>query len=69
VGGWYVSFCGLVFLGILNWRLELWLAPIYDVDVITMERLLPMTIVHWLSVIVIAWTAALVFITQPDEKP
>jgi RNA polymerase sigma factor (sigma-70 family) len=69
VGGWYVSFCGLVFLGILNWRLEVWLAPIYDVDVITMERLLPMTIVHWLSVIVIAWTAALVFITQPDEKP
>jgi hypothetical protein len=24
-GSWYVSFCGLVFLGILNWRLDVWL--------------------------------------------
>jgi len=27
-----------------------------------------MAIIHWLSAIVVAWTAALVFITQPDEK-
>ena len=66
--GWYVSFCGLVFLGILNWRLDVWLASIYGVGVDTMQRLLPMALIHWLSAIVIAWTAALVFITQPDEK-
>ena len=68
-GGWYVSFCGLVFLGILNWRLDVWLAPIYGVGVDTMQRLLPMAIIHWLSAIVVAWTVALVFITKPDEKP
>ncbi|HTZ19539.1 MAG TPA: sigma-70 family RNA polymerase sigma factor [Opitutaceae bacterium] len=68
-GGWYISICGLVFLGILNWRLDVWLAPIYGVGSDTMQRLLPMAIIHWLSAIAVAWTAALVFITQPDEKP
>jgi hypothetical protein len=68
-GGWYISSCGLVFLGILNWRLDVWLAPTYGVGVETMQRLLPMAIIHWLSAIVVAWAAALVFITQPDEKP
>jgi hypothetical protein len=53
----------------LNWRLDVWLASIYGVDVDVMHRLLPMAIVHWLSAIVVAWTVALVFITQPDEKP
>ena len=68
-GAWYVSFCGLVFLGVLNWRLEAWLAPIYGVDADAMQRLLPMAIIHWLSAIVVAWTAALAFVTRPDEKP
>jgi predicted small integral membrane protein len=68
-GSWYVSFCGLVFLGILNWRLDVWLAPIYGVGVDSMQRLLPMALIHWLSAIVVAWTAALVFITQPDDRP
>jgi hypothetical protein len=53
----------------LNWRLDVWLAPTYGVGVETMQRLLPMAIIHWLSAIVVAWAAALVFITQPDEKP
>jgi hypothetical protein len=34
-----------------------------------MHRLLPMTIVHGLSGIAVAWTAALVFFTQPDKAP
>lgn len=67
-GGWYVAFCGLVFLAILNWRLDTWLAPIYGVDLDTMHRLLPMAIIHWLSAIAVTWTAALVFITPPDAK-
>lgn len=67
-GGWYVALCGLIFLGLLNWRLDVWLAPLLGVEMSTMERLLPMAIIHWLSAIVIAWTAALVFITQPDGK-
>ena len=68
-GSWYVATCGLIFLGILNWRLDVWLAPIYRVDVDTMHRLLPMAVIHWLSAIVVAWAAALAFITQPDESP
>lgn len=68
-GSLYVSFCGMVFLGVLNWRLNVWLAPIFGVDMDTMQRLLPMAIIHWLSAIVVAWVAALVFISQPDDKP
>ncbi len=67
-GAWYVSFCGLVFLGLVNWRLDVWLAPIYGVGVDTMQQLLPMPIIHWLSAIVIAWTAALLFVTHPDDQ-
>lgn len=69
VGGWFLAFCGLVFLAILNWRLSVWLAPVYGVDLQTMQRLLPMALVHGLSVIAVLWTATLVFITRPDEKP
>jgi RNA polymerase sigma factor (sigma-70 family) len=68
-GGWYVSFCGLVFLGILNWRLDAWLAPIYGVGADTMHQLLPMSVIHWLSALAVAWTAALVFVTRPDGRP
>ena len=68
-GGWYVSFYGLLFLALLNWRLDVWLAPIYGVGADSMQRLLPMAIIHWLSAILIAWTAALVFVTRPADKP
>ena len=68
-GSWYAAFCGLVFLAVLNWRLDVWLAPIYGVGMDVMHRLLPMALIYWLSAIVVAWTGALVFITQPDEKP
>lgn len=69
VGGWYVAFCGLVFLGILNWRLDVWLAPLYGGDLDILHRVLPMKIIHWLSAIVVAWATALVFVTKPDDKP
>ena len=68
-GGWYISLCGLVFLGLLNWRLDVWLARICGVDADTMQRLLPMAIIHWLSALVVVWTAALLFVTHPGEKP
>lgn len=68
-GGWFLVVCGVVFLAILNWRLDVWLAPVYGVDLATMHRLLPMALVHWLSATAVAWTAALVFLTQPDDKP
>ena len=67
-GSWYISFCGLVALAILNWRLDVWMAPIYGVELDSMHRLLPMPMIHWLSAIVVAWAAVLVFVTQPDEK-
>ena len=68
-GGWYVAICGLVLLAILNWRLDVWLAPIYGVDLAAMQRLLPTAIIHWLSVIIATWTAALIFVTRPDKVP
>ncbi len=66
--GRYLSCCGLVFLGLLNWRLNTWLAPVYDVDAAGMARLLPPALLHVLSSILVLWTAMLVFITRPDRK-
>ena len=68
-GNRYVLLCGLVFLAVLNWRLDVWLAVIHGVDLGTMQHLLPMAIIHWLSAIAVAWTAALIFVTRPDGKP
>jgi len=34
-----------------------------------MQRLLPTAIIHWLSVIIATWTAALIFVTRPDKVP
>jgi RNA polymerase sigma factor (sigma-70 family) len=67
-GNGYVGFCGLVFLAVLNWRLDVWQAVIHGVDLGTMHRLLPMALVHWLSAILVAWTAALIFVTRPDGR-
>jgi len=64
--GWaYVAVCGGVFVLILNLRLDVWLAPICGVDLAAMHRLLPMTVIHALSAILIAWTAALGVLARP----
>jgi RNA polymerase sigma factor (sigma-70 family) len=67
-GGWYVSFCALVFLVVLNWRLDVWMAPVYGVDLATMHRLLPPGLIHWLSAIAVAWTTTLVLLTRPARS-
>jgi len=67
-GTWYVSFCGLVFLAILNLRLDVWLAQIYGTDLDAMHRLLPMPLIHLLSAIAVIWTGALAFVTRPDHQ-
>jgi multisubunit Na+/H+ antiporter MnhE subunit len=67
-GGWYVAICGLLFLGLLNWRLDVWLAALRGVELDAMHRALPMALIHGMSGVAVAWTAALVFITQPDPK-
>lgn len=67
-GGWYVAFCGLVLLALLNWRLDTWLAPIFGVDLATMQVLLPPALLHGLSALAIAWTVTLVIVTRPSAK-
>jgi RNA polymerase sigma factor (sigma-70 family) len=64
LGGWYVSGCALVFLGILNWRLDVWLAVVYRVDLSTMHHLLPMGLVHGLSLFLVAWVGTLLWFTR-----
>jgi RNA polymerase sigma factor (sigma-70 family) len=64
-GGWFVALCGLVFLGILNWRLEVWLASMQGVDLATMHQLLPPALVHGLSAIAVGWIGTLVWLTRP----
>jgi hypothetical protein len=58
----------LIFVSVLNWRLDVWLAPIYGVDLSTMHQLLPMAVVHVLSAILVAWTTALVVIKHPANQ-
>lgn len=64
-GGWFVAGCGVVFLLILNLRLDVWAAAMYATDLATARRLLPMPLIHALSVIGAGWTALLVLVTRP----
>ncbi|PTX95580.1 sigma-70 family RNA polymerase sigma factor [Opitutus sp. ER46] len=68
LGGWFIVICALLFLGLINWRLNVWLAPVYRVDLATMNRLLPPMLLHGLSAIAIAWAAVLVRLTRPRAK-
>ncbi len=63
-GGWLAAGCGVVFLLILNLRVDVWTAAIRGTDLATAHRLLPMPLVHLLSVIAAGWTALLVFHTR-----
>jgi len=63
-GGWYVALCGVVLLAVLNWRLEVWLAAMYGVDLATMRCLLPPLLVRGLSVFAVAWIGGLVLLTR-----
>lgn len=56
MAGTFLAISGLVFLAILNWRLHAWLAPIFRTDPSRMAELLPMPLVHLLTLIVISWT-------------
>jgi hypothetical protein len=67
-GGWNGSICGLIFLALLNWRLDVWLAPMYGGSLETVGRVLPMAIIHWLSVVLMGWTAGLVFLTRVEGR-
>ncbi len=60
--------CAII-LGVVNLRVDRWLAPIYDVSVGEMYRLLPMMIVHGLTVFLICWVGAILLLTQPDQAP
>ncbi|HVU32491.1 MAG TPA: sigma-70 family RNA polymerase sigma factor [Opitutaceae bacterium] len=65
--GWYIASWGLIYLAILNWRLDVWLAPAFATDLDHMHRLLPMSLIHWLSAALIAWTAGLVWVTKSER--
>lgn len=67
--GWYLALCGLVFLGFLNWRLDVWIAPMYGTNVEGLQPLMPMPLIHALSAFLIAWTALLVWLTRPTDTP
>lgn len=67
-GSWFLAGCGLLFLLVLNVRLDVWLATFRGVDLPTMHRLLPMPLIHGLSSVVVAWGALLVFVTKPAPR-
>lgn len=56
--------CGVA-LGALNLRLDAWLAAGYGLSVAEVHRLLPLWIVPLLSVLLVAWVAALVRTGRP----
>ncbi len=65
--GWYLALCGLVFLALINARLDAWIAPMYGTDADGLHPLMPMALIHALSAFLIAWTALLVWLTRPID--
>ncbi len=65
VGIFILAAAAVVNLALVNWRLDVWLAPVCRVDLATMHQLLPMSIIHALSAILVLWTFALLALTKP----
>lgn len=64
--------CHAVLCGVLvltaNLRVDDWLAALHQVPLDEMHRLLPMTRIHLLTLLVIAWTAGWLWLTRPARK-
>jgi RNA polymerase sigma factor (sigma-70 family) len=58
---------GVIILAV-NLRVDHWLAPIYNVPLAEMYRLLPMAVVHLLTVLLVAWIVGLLVLTKPDAS-
>jgi len=47
----------------VNLRVDRWLAPIYNVSLDEMHRLLPMAAIHVLTLLLLGWVGALLALT------
>jgi RNA polymerase sigma factor (sigma-70 family) len=56
-------FC--VMLIVVNWRVDVWLAAGRGISLAEMHRLLPMWVIHVLTLALVVWTGMLLAITQP----
>ena len=57
-------FCVLL-IGIVNLRVDHWLAPLYNLNFAEVHAILPMSTVHLLTAGVLGWTALLLVLTRP----
>ena len=53
---------------ILNWRLDVWMAPRYEVSVAEMHRLYPMWLIPVLTLALMAWIGILLALTKPKRS-
>lgn len=61
----YTAAIGVVTLGMLNWRLDVWLAAFSGVDVVEMHRRLPLWSVNLLIIVLVALVGTIMVITMP----
>jgi RNA polymerase sigma factor (sigma-70 family) len=65
--GRHQSLFGLVILAILNLRADVWVARAHGVTVPEAHQLLPLWLIPVLTLVLIAWTALVITLTQPEE--
>lgn len=63
--GCQAALCAVLLL-VVNLRVDRWLAPIYNVSLDEMHRLLPMSAIHILTALLLAWVGAL--LALPGRK-
>jgi RNA polymerase sigma factor (sigma-70 family) len=68
INGRFHGLLCVVILTVVNLRLDDWLAPIHRVSLAEMQRLLPMGTVHLLTLLLVAWAAALLALTKPADR-
>ena len=60
--GCHAALCAVLLL-VVNLRVDRWLAPIYNVSLDEMHRLLPMAAIHVLTLLLLGWVGALLALT------
>lgn len=63
----HAGLCGVLLL-IVNLRIHHWMAPLYRVSVDEMHRLLPMTMIHLFTLLLVVWAVVLLVATKRKQE-
>jgi RNA polymerase sigma factor (sigma-70 family) len=62
-----LGLCAAVILAVLNLRFDVWVAAAYGISVADVSRLFPAWIVPVLTLVLVAWSVALLAVTKPKR--